>query len=245
MLKIGSVAVLHQQTYLAYFSDWLQYKPCLGLSEIQRSSSSKRRQIFYTNSHILCKVLRNWILFSVLLWLHGWGLMYVCVCTVARGSSGNEILFPCQIKASAPIKCYSGLWSLLTWCTGFLRTEENRRDGGQEDTRGWTLTRVLAFTTKLTEWALTALSHVQCTHTLCVLHKMDSMTNLGEKHGGGKHVCITGNTCSAACWWGCFCHVPQSGTFVTLNFCNKPEKKEGQRGDGGERKESFNTVGSC
>lgn len=37
------------------------------------------------------------------------------------------------------------------------------------------------------------------THTLCVLHKMDSMTNLGEKHGGGKYVCITGNTCSTAC----------------------------------------------
>lgn len=29
--------------------------------------------------------------------------MYVSVCTVAGGSSGNEILFPCQIKASAPI----------------------------------------------------------------------------------------------------------------------------------------------
>lgn len=25
------------------------------------------------------------------------------LCTVAGGSSGNEILFPCQIKASAPI----------------------------------------------------------------------------------------------------------------------------------------------
>lgn len=30
-LKIGSVAVLHQQTYLAYFNDWLQYKPYFGL----------------------------------------------------------------------------------------------------------------------------------------------------------------------------------------------------------------------
>lgn len=29
--------------------------------------------------------------------------MYVSMCTVAGGSSGNEILFPCQIKASAPI----------------------------------------------------------------------------------------------------------------------------------------------
>lgn len=96
--------------------------------------------------------------------------MYVCVCTVARGSSGNEILFPCQIKASAPIKCYSELWSLLTWCTGFLRTEENRRDGGQEDMWGWTLTSVLAFTTKVTKWALTVLSHVQSSHTNARTH---------------------------------------------------------------------------
>ncbi len=32
-----------------------------------------------------------------------WGLMYASVCTVAGGSSGDEILFPCQIKASAAI----------------------------------------------------------------------------------------------------------------------------------------------
>lgn len=36
------------------------------------------------------------------------------LCTVAGGSTGNEILFPCQIKASAPISVGAEFRGLLT-----------------------------------------------------------------------------------------------------------------------------------
>lgn len=98
--------------------------------------------------------------------------MYVCVCTVAGGSAGNEILVPGQIKSSAAIRWCSRLWSLH-------RPPENGGETGvmqgKEDIQGWMLTHTHA-------------------HTL-FLYKMDRMITLGELCGVGKHVYIPESTC--------------------------------------------------
>ena len=56
----------------------------------------------------------------------------VCVCS--RGaSSADEILFPCQIKASASISVVLGGWRCLALCTNLLEWETEREG---EDTGG-------------------------------------------------------------------------------------------------------------
>lgn len=60
--------------------------------------------------------------------------MYVFVFTLAGGRSGNEILFPCQIKASAPISVAAQLGGCSHNAAVCLRTAEDwgRMEEGDE-----------------------------------------------------------------------------------------------------------------
>lgn len=56
--------------------------------------------------------------------------MYVSVCTVAAGSSVDEILFPCQIKASAAISVSAE----LEGCTQNAMAYQEGRETGRKKT---------------------------------------------------------------------------------------------------------------
>ncbi len=82
--------------------------------------------------------------------------MYVSVCAVAGGSSVDEILFPCQIKASAAISVAAELGGCSHNAPACRKRDlgeegKDRRGGKSAERKGVALTSVWGFTTRLRE----------------------------------------------------------------------------------------------
>lgn len=79
--------------------------------------------------------------------------MYVSVYTVAGGSSRNEIPFPCQIKASAPISVAAELGGCSQNATACQKGDEawGKTDGelDMQEGKARTLTSIQGFTARL------------------------------------------------------------------------------------------------
>lgn len=77
--------------------------------------------------------------------------MYVSVCTVAGGSSGDEILFPCQINAFTAISIAAdlGRCSHNACQKGTCKEKKDRRGGKHAERKAAILTAVQGFSTRL------------------------------------------------------------------------------------------------
>lgn len=108
-------------------------------------------------------------------WVHGRGLMYVCVCAVAGGGSVDEILFPCKIKASAAVSVSHNAPVSQT-----LRRDEEVKDGHAEWKRqGFQPVRWALLPHWGNKWRQFCPRSPVMLPLLMLLYKMDSMTTLG------------------------------------------------------------------